>query len=318
MRIKLLTLLAILAMLTALTACGDDREPDPGYKPAKTDVDHSLLKRDPLWQRHHDSCLKILAIGNSFTINATTFMPWMTDRLNGDSICIARLTRSGCSLAQHWTSHVEDSPDYDLYYSDGGGWALSDIKTIDEALSIFDWDIITLQQTSGWAGLYRTYQPYLDNLKMLFMETNPDALLAWHYTWAYTPWTEHPEFKNYGRDSEKMYEAIMDACDRASEDFDIRIYSATLIKRMREEFPEVENGFSEDGYHIVDPFALYALSALWYDALVSPLCGTSRHLTGALPAGVKEEGLEKVEAIIRSIMGYGVAEDPDSVDMIGE
>ncbi|MDE7347558.1 MAG: DUF4886 domain-containing protein [Muribaculaceae bacterium] len=309
------TILAVIyAVLMAMTSCGNDEEP---YCPAAS-IDSSIYKDHPLRLRHRGSCLKILCIGNSFTINATTYMPWLVDHLNGDSICVARLTRSGCSLKEHWTSHADDSEDYDFYYSDSGKWAEADIKTIDVALAILDWDIITIQQVSGYSGLYSTYQPYLDNLTRLFRETNPAAQLAWHYTWAYTPWTKHSHFKNYGSDSEKMYDAIMAAGDKASEGFDIRILSAPLIKRMREEFPEVENGFSDDGYHIVDPFALYALSALWYDTLIRPACGTCRPPAGALPPGVKEEGLDKVEAIIRSILGDGASEDPDLVDMIGE
>lgn len=303
MKHNALLIITILTILMGLTSCGDEPDmPYMGVKPAASEKADSLKMNDPLWKRHHKAALKILCIGNSFTINATTYMPWLVAGLNSDSICIARLTRSGCSLAQHWTSHVEDTPDYDFYYSDGGGWKLSGIKTIDEALTLLDWDIITIQQTSGHSGLYRTYQPYLDNLVQLFRETNPAGLLAWHYTWAYTPWTEHPEFNNYGRDSDKMYDAIMEAGDKASIGFDIKILSAPLIKKMREEFADVENGFSSDGYHIVDDFALYALSALWYDTLVSPLCGTSRQELNSLPAGVREDGMDKVEEIIRGIL----------------
>lgn len=305
-------------MPLVLSSCGNDRDPDGlVYVPAKQPFDTCIIKDNPLWIRHHKSCHKILAIGNSFTINATSYMPWLVNRLNGDSICIARLTRSGCSLDMHWKSHQEDSPDYDFYYSDNGGWVLSDIKTIDEALLFFDWDIIVTQQASGWSGLYYTYQPALDNLVCLFREACPTARLAWHYTWAYTPWTQHSEFKNYDRDSEKMYNAIIDAGDKASENFDIRIPSATLIKRMREEYPEVENGFSEDGYHIVDDRALYALSSLWYEILVKPYFGRSSLDRSEFPSGVSAESVRKALDIIKDLTGGDDnPDDPDSVGMI--
>lgn len=310
-------LMSICLMLMALTSCSDEPEGiDVRYLPAAAPADTSSYSDNPLWRRHHDSCLKILAIGNSFTINATTYMPRLIQRLNGDSICIARITRSGCSLDMHWASHAADSPDYDFYYSDNAGWVLSDIKTLDRALTFFDWDIITIQQASGWSGLYYTYQPYLENLVRLFHETNPGALLAWHYTWAYTSWTEHPEFKNYDRNPEKMYAAIIEAGDMASEDFDLRIPSATLIKRMREEFPDVENGFSSDGYHIVDDFALYALSSLWYEVLVCPLTDTSCLDTSTLPPSVSDIGMDKIDEIIRSLLNLYYPDHPDSVEMI--
>lgn len=295
---RLLSSVSIL--LFALVACGND-EPDAPYVPIYEPSDSSIYSNEPLWRRHQASPYKVLAIGNSFTINAATYLPWLIDTLNEDSICVARLTRSGCSLEMHWTSHVDNTPDYDFYFSDKGEWKLSDVKTIDEALLIFDWDVIVLQQVSGWAGLYRTYQPYLDNLVSLIREANPSALIAWHYTWAYTPWTQNPEFKNYGRDAEKMYAAIMEVGDKVSESFDLRINSATLIKRMREEFPEVTNGFSEDGYHIVDPRALYALSSLWYEILISPFSGISSLDLISCPIEVDAEGLDKVKNIIKSL-----------------
>lgn len=296
-------------MLLAVTSsCGDDPEYDRlAVDITVAETNPMINMATPLWERHHDAPFKILCIGNSFTDNATTYMPWLIERLNADSICIATLTQSGYSLKMHWQSHMENTEDYNLSYSDQGEWKLSDVRTIDRALTFFDWDIITIQQVSGWAGLYTTYQPYLANLLMLFKATNPDASLAWHYTWAYTPSTNHSDFKIYDHNSEKMYRAIMDASDRASEEFDIRIPSATLIKRMREEFPEVKNGFSEDGYHISDSLALFALSSLWYDVIVSPICGSSGQKTD-IPSDLSSQDMEKVEEIIARILnpGYGM------------
>lgn len=284
-------------------ACGDEREPwMPVYLQGNHRQNASVYEyKDPSWRRHHNSSLKILAIGNSFTINATTYLPLLLNNLNNDSICIARLTRSGCSLKMHWNNYETNSPDYDFYYSDQGKWRLSEIKTINEALRLFDWDIITIQQVSGYAGVYKSFQPYLDNLVGVFHAGNPDAKLAWHYTWAYTPWTKHPDFSQYDCDSEKMYESIIDACDKASANFDIKIPSATLIKRMREEYPEVENGFSEDGYHIVDDRALYALSTLWYEVLVRPYCGLSGLENTQLPYNVSAETMQRAFDIIKDL-----------------
>ncbi|MDE6291301.1 MAG: DUF4886 domain-containing protein [Muribaculaceae bacterium] len=295
--------IALWAMALALTSCGC--EPEVVYTPMVERPDSAFLTASPLWQRHRDTPLKILCIGNSFTHNATTYMPWLINRLNADSICIAMLTRAGCSLKMHWENHMSNREDYDFFYSERGHWVKSDeIKTIDIALTFFDWDIITLQQASGSSGLYSTYQPYLDNLESLFRDADPDALLAWHYTWAYTAWTEHREFKNYGYNPRKMYEAIMEAGDKASERFDITLPSATLIKMLREECPEVKYGFSEDGFHITEHYALYALSALWYEVLVGAPCGTSCLPMKDVPSEVGEEGMKKISRIITRILNH--------------
>lgn len=291
----------VAVLLLTLSSC-EFNDPEYPYVPSCRPTDTSIYNEHPLWQRHHNSSHKILAIGNSFTMNATSYIPWLINSLNSDSICIARLIQSGCSLEQHWKSHINDTPDYNFYYSDHGNWKFTDIKTIDDALCILDWDIIVIQQVSGLAGLYETYQPYLDNLVRLFHDTNPNAMLAWHYTWAYTSWTKHSDFKYYDKDPEKMYAAILYAGDRASINFDLRIPSATLIKLMREEYPEVENGFTEDGYHIVDDFAQYALSSLWYEVLVGAFTATSSLEVDLLPSLYSPDVMDRTNEIIRNIL----------------
>ena len=294
----------LLPLFLILMSCEENFDTYVGVHPipekdTSNSGNHSEFKR-----RHKDAPLKILAIGNSFTINATYYMPWMTNTLNGDSICIGRLTRSGCSLYMHWRNHVKNNPDYDLYYSDNGGWTFSDIATLDQALQLFEWDVIVIQQESSQSGRYSTYQPYLEYLARLFREINPETKLAWHYTWTYTSETVHKkEFaKYYDCDQETMYNAIMAAGDMASEKFDIRIPSVKLIKRMREEFPEYEDGFSEDGTHITDCFARYALSTLWYESLIAPATRISSLEIASLPSSVNADGIDRMYEIIRPLI----------------
>ena len=262
--------------------------------------------------------LRILAIGNSFTHNASNYVPFIINELNEDSVYMAKLTRSGCSLSMHWASHCSDTPDYDFHYSENGKWYAGDIKTIDSALALYDWDIIVIQQASGDSGIYDTYQPYLDNLVQLFRATNPRALLAWHYTWPYRDGTTHDYFARYDRDPETMYHAILNACDRASEGFDIKIPSATLIWEMRQKYPEVEDQFSTDGYHISDPMALYALSVLWYQCLISPECNTSALTLQHYPSGIDAGQMERALEIIGTLVGNTEPGGTDSVPMLFE
>lgn len=252
-------------------------------------------------QRHQDTQLKILAIGNSFTENATDFLPGLVKRINQDEVCIARLVRSGCSLNMHWKSHVLNTPDYKFYYSGAGEWNNIINVTIDDALASLEWDIIVIQQLSGESGEYSTYQPALDFLVALFYESNPDSKLAWHYTWAYVGGANHKDFHRYDNNPFKMYEAILNAGDRASAAMDIRIPSTQLIWRMREEYTEVADGFSEDGIHVTDKNARYALSCLWYETLVRPYMGTTCINQTVYPNGVDGEFLHKAIDIINDL-----------------
>ena len=314
---KLNLLICLFSLLFACSACGDD---DIHYGPAAFSLSQKAAASDysglAVYKRHHASAVKILAIGNSFTINASTFMPGMVDALNGDSICVARLTRSGCTLAQHWESHLADTPDYDFQYSDAGKWHTDGIHTIDDALSLFDWNVIVIQQQSGLSGEYDSYQPSLDCLVQLFRNSTPSAKIAWHYTWPYREGTNHGDFSRYDRDPLTMYEAILKAGDKASENLDIRIPAATLIWEMRKQYPEVEDGFSTDGYHISDDMALFALSTLWYECLAAPEAGTSSVDSPCYPESVAPDRFQRALAIIRSLTGAPEQGPSDAVDMI--
>ncbi len=298
--VPLLTIVTV--SLLSLVSCSDPVELiNYDYVPCTVFSGMNLDKDSPVWQRHNRTSIKILAIGNSFTSNATTHLPGLLNILNDDYICIMSLVRGGCSHDMHWKGHIDISSDYNSYYSDKGEWKLSGIKNIDRALVLFDWDIIVLQQVSSLSGIYSSYQPALDDLVRLFRETNPQALLALAFTWAYTPGTKNDAFKDYDRNAEKMYNAIIDACDKASKDFDIRIPSATLIKRMREEFKEVKNGFTDDGLHITYDPAMYALGLLWYEKLVAPLAGTSSLGATPLPDSVNAEDMSRVNKILMTL-----------------
>lgn len=312
-----LRLLVVLAVLFALMSCNHDLDKyvGPILKPAAfVGGTESPYEGNPLWERHKDAPLRILAIGNSFTLNSTVFMPWFINHLNDNSICIARLMLSGCSLNMHWSNHVHNNHVYKFQYSDKDEWIDSEITTIDEALDILDWDIIVIQQASGLSGVYSSYEPALGYLIRLFKETNPNVRIAWHSTWPFREGAEHDDFYRYDYDQDKMYEAIMEAADKAAEGLDIKIPSTELIYRMRKCYPEVEDGFSSDGIHITDGIGWYALSCLWYEMLVKPDFGTSCYDMTIYPTGIDGENQKKADAIIMELTGGNA----NSVPMIFE
>ncbi len=271
---------------------------------------------DPLWIRHHDTSLKILAIGNSYTYNATAFMPYLFNALNKDSVCLAMLTRAGCTLDRHWTNHSQNLEKYTLVYSDRGEWMQSLVKTIDDAVFMLDWDIITLQQDSRNSGFYSTYQPYLNDLVNFFRSAVPNADIVWHLTWSYPPNSLYEEFWRYDYDWKKMYDAIIDAGSQASEYCDYNINSATLVKEMRETFQEVTDGFSSDGTHVTDDTAQYAISSLWYEMLVAPKVRVSCLDRLKYPRGVNADFMPKTDSIIRYVINHPIENGGSSVPMI--
>ncbi len=221
------------------------------------------------------SQLKILAVGNSFTVNATEHLPQLISGIGEDNILVARLVRGSCSLEMHWDNHVNNRVDYDLQFSKGGEWVNCPRTTIDETLNAADWDVIVIQQVSGLSGIYASYQPYLNNLIALFHSTNSNPIVAWHTTWSYAQGTGHQDFHRYGNDSERMYNDILDAAEHLPESVDIKIPSAQLIQKLRHIYPEQTYGFTSDGFHLADGLPCYAVSCLWHDLLITPVTGIS-------------------------------------------
>ena len=112
----------LLSVFVTLLSCGENFDRYVGLHVFPEGNAKEPSRLEAILQRHKDTPLKILAIGNSFTMNATDFMPWLLKIINDDDACIGMLARSGCSLSMHWASHSLNSPDYTFYYSDAGQW----------------------------------------------------------------------------------------------------------------------------------------------------------------------------------------------------
>ena len=104
--------------------------------------------------------MKILAIGNSFSQDATRYLEKIA-KANGDTAEIATLYIGGCSLDKHFRNMKIDAKAYELIWNgENTGFYVS----IKEALLSREWDIITLQQQSLKSADFNTFEPYLSAL----------------------------------------------------------------------------------------------------------------------------------------------------------
>lgn len=298
-----------LVSLLLLASCSNDEPPYTQYLPphrtseTSSDSTESSHPKQIEFEGVKTDGLKILAIGNSYTWNGTLYLPWLLQNADADDAFIAILTESGASLAMHWTNHWKNESAYEMHYSHGGKWNKVSITTIDEALQVFDWDIVVMQQMSTDAGKESTYRPYLDNLLRLISDTNTQAKIAWQYTWTFTsdaaPW--HVGFKYYDNDPNIMYDALIVTQDKIALDFDFRIPSCRLVKMLRDSNPEQKDGFSSDGVHLTDP-ASYALSCLWHEVLVSPLLHTTCLDMEKIPSDINKDFSTQSHALIKNLL----------------
>lgn len=139
--------------------------------------------------------LRLFVIGNSFSQNATTFLPQIAKE-KGKNLTIGRAELGGHSLEQHW-SYVER---YEKDSSDVKGRPYNG-KSLKMLLATDNWDIITIQQYSYLSGDSSSYNPYALKLVAYVKKLQPKAEIIIHQTWAY-----RADAKKFGR-IDKTHEA---------------------------------------------------------------------------------------------------------------
>ncbi|WP_316814138.1 DUF4886 domain-containing protein [Pedobacter heparinus] len=121
--------------------------------------------------------LRVLMIGNSFSQNASRYLPQMAEEVKVNLV-LGRAEMGGCSLKRHWDSVLVNDIDTNRGKAYKG-------KSLRQLLSSQKWDIVTMQQYSLLSGDETTYQPYAKNIYDLVKSYQPDAQIFVHQTWAY-------------------------------------------------------------------------------------------------------------------------------------
>jgi len=123
--------------------------------------------------------LRLFLIGNSFSQNATQFLPELSKK-GGHELIIGRAELGGCSLQRHWehAAAAEANPNDEKGKPYKG-------KSLKMLLSEGTWDVITLQQYSKISTDLSTYEPYATKLYEYVRKLQPNARIVFHQTWAY-------------------------------------------------------------------------------------------------------------------------------------
>ena len=218
----------------------------------------------PLWDR---PTLRILAIGNSFSIDAVEQNLYELAAAAGYNCEIGNLYIGGCSLERHVSNIESDAKAYEYRKVDFyGKLTVRNETSIRDALCDGEWDFVSVQQVSSLSGLYETYAASLPALTEYIEKYCPTAEIVIHQTWAYSEDSDHEGFANYGRDQQKMYEAIVSSVRRAASEFGIEqvIPAGTAIQNMR--LTSVGDNLDRDGYHL-NPLGRFTAACVWLESL---------------------------------------------------
>lgn len=245
--------------------------------------------------------VKILAIGNSFSIDAMEYL-WQILRAGGvEDITLGDLFIGGCPVALHAQNIREDAHTYVYLKNTDGVWCQTPNASLADGLLDEDWDIITLQQASHDSGLPETYAP-MDEVLTYVTAKRPHARIYWHMTWAYQSDSDHGAFPRYNRDQMAMYNAIVNAVETevlSRTAFAGIIPVGTAVQNLRA--TPVGDTVTRDGFHMSLDHGRYMAALTWAQVL----CGVSPDSVDWMPVGC--EHIQKDLSYIRQAVKDAVA-----------
>lgn len=204
--------------------------------------------------------MKVLSIGNSFSDDAQRYLRAIA-AADGVDIETLNLCIAGCSLETH-AEHVKDGKAaYFFHYN--GNVECPDLISLQDGIAMRDWEIVTIQQVSGYSFKPETFYPYIYEVVDYVREKLPNAKIYIHQTWAYEHGSERAFNVTDGKGAEFMLEGLRHAYAKAKEEIhaDAIIPSGELMELLR------VNGASKiyrDTFHAALGLGRYAVGLLWY------------------------------------------------------
>lgn len=247
-----------------------------------------------------DKPLKVLCIGNSFSIDAVeqNLVPLAAER--GVELIVGNLYIGGCSLQRHALNIRRDSAAYSyrLMQRDASGAftrTVTDSVSILEALRSESWDIVTMQQASHYSGQWFTYEPHLTELiDSVRLHIAPGTKIYWYMTWAYQQDATHGAFvPNYNGDQAYMYAEIV-GCNKQllkRHSFDGFIPGGVAVQQARQ--TKLGDTLCRDGYHLSYTCGRYLMACLWLEVLT----GKSAQGCTYCPEGMSEQERKIVQRV---------------------
>jgi len=211
--------------------------------------------------------IRVLAIGNSFSEDATIQYLYELGAAQGDSLIIGHAYIGGCSIDRHLDNLKKTKHDYQYQKTTGEGLTIEHQAELRRIILDEPWDYITLQQVSQLSGIAESYAN-LAALKraVMLLATNPNVEFLWHMTWAYSVSFKNKRFKAYDYDQKKMYAAILSCVRNEVPKALIKriIPTGTAIQMARYFMGDVLN---RDGFHLSYTLGRYTAACTWCEIL---------------------------------------------------
>ena len=172
--------------------------------------------------------LKVLMIGNSFSICVGRNLPQLVAHENKHSLELTNAYIGGCKFIQHAENlrKAEEDNSFKPYIINT--WTSKDLRkthkrkgNVNELLKNNQYDIITIQQGSLHSFDYNLYQPYANELIAYIKKYNPQAEIVIQETWSYR--ADAPFLQNNNMSQSEMTSKIIDAYNKFAKETKFRL-----------------------------------------------------------------------------------------------
>lgn len=218
---------------------------------------------------YHKENLRILAIGNSFTVDGTTYLKRLLENIQVDisKITLTRLIH-GSSTFDTWIEHIENNSSFGTATAPYCEAVIGNITdtTIQGILSK-GWDIVVIHQSSEKAGDYSTFNNCVKYINLLRQYTeNPNLCIYYNIPYG------HSNNGVFGYDDWKNY---VNVTQNVINDIGIDkiIPTGTAIQKARNTeltYGGQYNNLTRDNWHLNSGTGRYIAACTWYEALLEP------------------------------------------------
>ncbi len=262
----------------------------------------------------YDGVLKVLCIGNSFSVDMAEYAYQIGKSLGINKIYLGNLYIGGCSLDTHADNAKNDKAAYTYYTNSAGKWIEEKNYKLSDALAMQNWDFVTLQQASGYSGITESYSQleYLINYVKDNLPVISRAKLFWHMTWAYQGNSSHGDFSKYDKSQSKMYDMIISAVQNkilTNDAFAGVIPDGTAVQNARTSF--LGDNLTRDGYHMSYDVGRYITGLTMMHALTGLPVNDMEYAPANISAEVKAVAIECAQNAVKTPYAVTSSEYPE-------
>ena len=196
--------------------------------------------------------LKLLYIGNSFSMDILEHAVDIAHDLGISDIKIGDMYYPSCSLKMHLNHALNDEAKYTYYVNSQDGWVETKDVSISAAIKSDDWDIIGIFPGTGDGSIHSSSESYerlpelVDYVRSL---ARPDVKLVYNMTWLSEKDNPRKELALYNGDQALVMSMISDRIREnviASGAFWKVVPTGAAVQNARNEPVKI----SRDGYHL--------------------------------------------------------------------